>query len=107
MTTRTKSNNCDKPWCPNTNYHGYHAIDYYGVENHFGTMEDLLEMIREWHRNGIKVIQDQVANHVGVQTSVVKKSAARKLVFARIRRTLLTIRFCFRRTLRRLKKTIS
>ncbi|CAN5574792.1 glycoside hydrolase family 13 protein [soil metagenome] len=60
-------NNCDKPWCPNTNYHGYHAIDYYGVENHFGTMEDLLEMIRECHRNGIKVIQDQVANHVGVQ----------------------------------------
>jgi neopullulanase len=60
-------NQCDKPWCPNTNYHGYHAIDYYGVENHFGTMEDLLEMIRECHRNGIKVIQDQVANHVGVQ----------------------------------------
>ncbi len=59
--------NCDKPWCPNTNYHGYHAIDYYGVENHFGSMEDLLEMIRECHRNGIKVIQDQVANHVGVQ----------------------------------------
>lgn len=60
-------NNCDKPWCPNTNYHGYHAIDYYGVENHFGTMDDLLEMIRECHKNGIKVIQDQVANHVGIQ----------------------------------------
>lgn len=62
-----EANECDKPWCPNTNYHGYHAIDYYGVENHFGTMADLLEMIRECHRNGIKVIQDQVANHVGVQ----------------------------------------
>ncbi len=61
------ANNCDKPWCPNTNYHGYHAIDYYGVENHFGTMNDLLEMIRECHKNGIKVVQDQVANHVGVQ----------------------------------------
>ncbi|MGI9054346.1 MAG: alpha-amylase family glycosyl hydrolase [Pyrinomonadaceae bacterium] len=60
-------NRCDKPWCPNTNYHGYHAIDYYGVENHFGTMADLMEMIRECHKNGIKVIQDQVANHVGVQ----------------------------------------
>ena len=60
-------NICDKPWCPNTNYHGYHAIDYYGVENHFGSMRDLLELIRECHRNGIKVIQDQVANHVGVQ----------------------------------------
>ena len=62
-----EQNNCDKPWCPNTNYHGYHAIDYYGVENHFGTMADLQEMIRECQKNGIKVIQDQVANHVGVQ----------------------------------------
>lgn len=58
---------CDKPWCPNTNYHGYHAIDYYAVENRFGSMEDLREMVREAHRQGIKVIQDQVANHVGLQ----------------------------------------
>jgi neopullulanase len=62
-----EANQCDKPWCPNTNYHGYHAIDYYGVENHFGTMDDLRTMIRECQKNGIKVIQDQVANHVGVQ----------------------------------------
>lgn len=62
-----EANNCDKPWCPNTNYHGYHAIDYYGVENHFGTLEDLRAMIRECQKNGIKVIQDQVANHVGIQ----------------------------------------
>jgi glycosidase len=59
--------NCDKPWCPNTNYHGYHAIDYYSVENRFGSMEDLREMIREAHKMGIKVVQDQVANHVGIQ----------------------------------------
>lgn len=62
-----EANQCDKPWCPNTNYHGYHAIDYYAVENHFGTFADLQEMIRECHKNGIKVIQDQVANHVGIQ----------------------------------------
>jgi glycosidase len=62
-----EANQCDKPWCPYTNYHGYHAIDYYGVENHFGTFEDLREMIKIAHQNGIKVIQDQVANHVGVQ----------------------------------------
>ena len=61
------ANECDKPWCPYTNYHGYHAIDYYGVENHFGTLADLQDMIRECKRNGIKVIQDQVANHVDLQ----------------------------------------
>ena len=56
---------CDKPWCPNTSYHGYGAIDYYGVENHFGTFADLRGMIETAHKNGIKVVQDQVANHVG------------------------------------------
>ncbi len=54
---------CDKPWCPMSSYHGYGAIDFYGVENHFGTFADLQEMIRECHKNGIKVVQDQIANH--------------------------------------------
>jgi glycosidase len=57
--------NCDKPWCPMTSYHGYGAIDYYGVENHFGTFADLRALIEAAHKNGIKVIQDQVANHIG------------------------------------------
>lgn len=56
---------CDKPWCPMTSYHGYGATDYYAAENHFGTFADLREMIETAHKNGIKVIQDQVANHVG------------------------------------------
>lgn len=60
------ANECDKPWCPYTNYHGYHVIDYYGVEDRFGTMADLREMIETAHKMGIKVIQDQVANHVGL-----------------------------------------
>jgi glycosidase len=62
-------NTCDKPWCPNTNYHGYHAIDYYAVEDHFGDMQTLRELVEKAHRLGIKVIQDQVANHVGIQHS--------------------------------------
>ena len=58
-------NNCDKPWCPNTYYHGYHGIDYYGVEDHFGDMATLRELIEKAHALGLKIIQDQVANHVG------------------------------------------
>lgn len=61
-----EANECDQPWCPYTNYHGYHVIDYYGVEDRFGTMEDLRELVRRAHQNGIKVIQDQVANHIGL-----------------------------------------
>lgn len=59
--------NCDKPWCPATSYHGYGATDYYAVENHFGTMADLQELVREAHKQGLKVVQDQVANHVGIK----------------------------------------
>jgi glycosidase len=58
-------NSCDKPWCPNTYYHGYHAVDYYAVEDRFGDFAVLRELIEKAHTLGLKVIQDQVANHVG------------------------------------------
>ena len=65
-------NSCDKPWCPNTYYHGYHAIDYYAVEDHFGDLATLRELIEKAHALGLKVIQDQVANHVGSRHPWVK-----------------------------------
>ncbi len=65
-------NNCDKPWCPNTYYHGYHAIDYYAVEDRFGDLATLRELVEKAHGLGIKIIQDQVANHVGSQHPWVK-----------------------------------
>ncbi|HEY0763390.1 MAG TPA: alpha-amylase family glycosyl hydrolase [Pyrinomonadaceae bacterium] len=65
-------NRCDKPWCPNTYYHGYHAIDYYAVEDRFGDLATLRELVQKSHALGIKVIQDQVANHVGSQHPWIK-----------------------------------
>ncbi len=50
---------------PITDYHGYGAVDFYGVEEHFGTLAKLRELVDGAHRLGIKVIQDQVANHTG------------------------------------------
>jgi glycosidase len=48
-----------------TDYHGYGAVDYYGVEEHFGDLATLRELVDAAHAQGIKVIQDQVANHTG------------------------------------------
>lgn len=48
-----------------SDYHGYGAVDYYGVEEHFGDLKLLRKLADEAHRQGIKLIQDQVANHVG------------------------------------------
>jgi glycosidase len=53
------------PKQPITDYHGYGAVDFYGVEEHFGTLSKLRELVDAAHRLGIKVIQDQVANHSG------------------------------------------
>jgi glycosidase len=50
---------------PITDYHGYGAVDFYGVEEHFGTMSELSSLVEAAHRLGLKVIQDQVANHSG------------------------------------------
>ena len=65
-------NRCEKPWCPHTYYHGYHAIDYYAVEDRFGNMATLRELIQKAHALDMKIIQDQVANHVGSQHPWVK-----------------------------------
>ncbi len=48
-----------------TDYHGYGAVDFYGVEEHLGTMQELRDLTDRAHAMGIKIIQDQVANHTG------------------------------------------
>jgi len=48
-----------------TDYHGYGATDFYGVEEHFGDLATLRALVDAAHAQGIKVIQDQVANHSG------------------------------------------
>jgi glycosidase len=48
-----------------TGYHGYGATDFYAVEEHFGDIKKLRELVDKAHALGIKVIQDQVANHTG------------------------------------------
>jgi len=48
-----------------TDYHGYGAVDYYAVDEHFGTLDKFRELVDKAHAEGIKIIQDQVANHTG------------------------------------------
>jgi glycosidase len=59
---------------PTTAYHGYHAIDYYAVDERFGDMESLRALVDEAHGHGIKVILDMVANHTGAWHAWVKDS---------------------------------
>jgi glycosidase len=50
---------------PSTGFHGYNPQDFYSVEEHFGTFAKLRELVDAAHRNGIKIIQDEVMNHTG------------------------------------------
>jgi glycosidase len=50
---------------PSTGFHGYNPQDFYGVEEHFGTLPKLQELVAAAHRSGIKIIQDEVVNHTG------------------------------------------
>src|SRR4051794_20604794 len=46
-----------------TDYHGYGAVDFYAVDEHLGSLAKYRELVEAAHALGLKVIQDQVANH--------------------------------------------
>ncbi len=48
-------------WWP---YHGYHPIDFYSVDEHFGDMALLKRLVQEAHGRGMKVLLDMIYNHV-------------------------------------------
>jgi neopullulanase len=48
-----------------SDYHGYHVVDFYAVDPHMGTMADYQGLVEDAHRLGMKVLIDYVANHTG------------------------------------------
>lgn len=48
-------------------YHGYAMTDFYQVDPRFGTMKDYVDLAQQAKNRGIKLIMDQVANHIGLE----------------------------------------
>lgn len=46
-----------------SSYHGYDTVDYYAVEEDYGTADQFRRLVDEAHRRGIRVIVDLVINH--------------------------------------------
>jgi glycosidase len=46
-------------------YHGYGAVDEYGVDEHFGTLADVQQLVADAHAKKMKVLFDMVPNHLG------------------------------------------
>lgn len=51
------------PWMQGPEYHKYGASDFYAIDPHFGTEQDLKDLIDDAHSRGMHVLVDFVANH--------------------------------------------
>lgn len=50
-----------------SSYHGYAMTDFYQVDSRFGTLADYINLSQQAKSKGIKLIMDQVANHIGIE----------------------------------------
>jgi glycosidase len=46
-------------------YHGYHVVDFYALDDHTGSMREYQDLVADAHRLGMKVLIDFVGNHTG------------------------------------------
>ena len=46
-------------------YHGYATTDFYQVDRRFGTNEEFVELVRQSHDKGLKMVMDMIFNHCG------------------------------------------
>lgn len=47
-----------------SSYHGYHVIDFFKIDPHFGKETDLEKLVKLCHKNGMRLILDFVPNHM-------------------------------------------
>ena len=48
-----------------SDYHGYHVVDFYALDDHMGSMREYQDLVADARKLGIKVLIDFVANHTG------------------------------------------
>jgi glycosidase len=51
------------PFYKTSAYHGYHITDFYQVDPHFGSIEDIKDLIHASHEQNLHIIADFVPNH--------------------------------------------
>lgn len=54
-------------------YHGYWIDDFYAIEPHLGTIDDLRALVKDMHSRDMKLIVDFVINHTGYNSSLLEE----------------------------------
>ena len=55
------------PVMESPSYHGYDVVDYYAIDQEYGTREDFEQLLAAAHERGMVVIVDMVLNHTSSQ----------------------------------------
>jgi cyclomaltodextrinase len=55
------------PFYQTSAYHGYHVTDFYQVDPHFGTTEDIKDLVYAVRQNQMHILADFVPNHCSSQ----------------------------------------
>ena len=50
---------------PMSSYHGYSITDFYKIDPRYGSLAEYKKLTAACHANGMKMVQDMVANHIG------------------------------------------
>jgi glycosidase len=62
------------PIMESPSYHGYDVVDYYTVDQEYGTNEDFQRLMDEAHKRGIRIVVDLVINHTSTESPWFKAS---------------------------------
>jgi glycosidase len=54
-------------------YAGYWTEDFFQVEPHFGTLQDLKDLVNAAHARGLRIVQDMVLNHAGYEAQLARQ----------------------------------
>jgi glycosidase len=55
------------PFYQTNTYHGYHITNFFEIDSHFGTKDDLQELVTIVHESNMNIIADFVPNHCSIK----------------------------------------
>ena len=64
------------PFNESTTYHKYDVVDYYSIDEQYGTMDDFEELVKECDERNIDIYMDFVINHTSARNQWFKEACA-------------------------------